>query len=225
MSTRSDLDRSITEWLVSELPDRAPERLLEASRAAIRTTPQRRAWWPAGRVPNMNSNIVRIAAAVAAVAVAGFIGIQLLGAPDPGDQPVPPPSVSPSAEPSAKIVLPSGLQVAGTGWDATAGGLNGRDGSRYDFACPNEPWPPSYSWQPAWWPVWGTDVYTTYSSVCWAAAHGGYIAEGSGAIVTIELRPGLATYESSFRNGVASHSTDNSLRSFVVVSAIALGQD
>jgi hypothetical protein len=101
MSTRSDLDRSITEWLVSEVPDRAPERLLEASRAAIRTTSQRRAWWPAGRVPNMNNNIVRIAAVVAAVAVAGFIGYQLLGAPTPIGPPAPPPSVSPSAEPSA----------------------------------------------------------------------------------------------------------------------------
>jgi hypothetical protein len=49
----------------------------------------------------MNNNIVRIAAAVAAVAVAGFIGIQLLGTPDPGGQPVPAPSASPSLEPSA----------------------------------------------------------------------------------------------------------------------------
>jgi hypothetical protein len=102
MNARSDLDRSITEWLVAEVPDRAPERLLEASRAAICTTPQRRAWWPAGRVPNMNNNIVRIAAAVAAVGVALFIGYQLLGSPDPGGPPtVPSPSVSPSEEPSA----------------------------------------------------------------------------------------------------------------------------
>jgi hypothetical protein len=102
MSPHPELDRSISEWLTAEAPDRAPERLLEASRDRIRTTRQRRAWWPAWRVPTMNSNIVRVVAAVAAVGVALFVGYQLLGSPNPGGSPaVPSPSVSPSEEPSA----------------------------------------------------------------------------------------------------------------------------
>jgi hypothetical protein len=104
MSTRPDLDRSISEWLVAEAPDRAPERLLEASRAAIRTTRQRRAWWPAWRVPAMN-NTVRLIAVVAVVAVVAVIGYQFLlgsgvGAPGASASP----SLSPSDEPSATPV-------------------------------------------------------------------------------------------------------------------------
>jgi hypothetical protein len=102
MSTRPDLDRSITEWLGAEASDRAPERLLEASRERIRSTAQRRAWWPAWRVPSMN-NTVRLIAVVAVVAIVAVIGYQFLfgsGVGDPGPSPSPSPSVEPSAAPS-----------------------------------------------------------------------------------------------------------------------------
>jgi hypothetical protein len=105
MSTRPDLDRSIAEWLVAEVPDRAPERLLEASRDRIRTTSQRPAWWPAWRVPPVN-NTVRIIAAVAAVAVVAVIGYQFLfgagvGEPGPSPSSLGEASLEPSAAPSA----------------------------------------------------------------------------------------------------------------------------
>jgi hypothetical protein len=111
MSTRPDLDRSITEWLVAEVPDRAPERLLEASRERVRITRQRRAWWPAWRVPPMN-NTVRIIAASAAVVVLGLIGYQLLfdsnvggPPPAPSETPESSPSSTPEPTPSEPIVL------------------------------------------------------------------------------------------------------------------------
>ncbi len=55
MTTRPDPDPRIAAWLQAEAPDRAPERLLSASRDRIQTTHQRRAWWPARRVPTMNT--------------------------------------------------------------------------------------------------------------------------------------------------------------------------
>jgi hypothetical protein len=103
MSTRPDLDRSIAEWLAAEASDRAPERLLEASRARIRITRQRRAWLPAWRIPRMN-NTVRLVAAVAAVVVVALIGYQLLvapnvGGPGPGPVPTEEPTLAPTPTP------------------------------------------------------------------------------------------------------------------------------
>jgi len=66
MTTRTDLDRSISAWLVAEAPDRAPDDVLEASRHQLRITRQRRPLWPAGRSVQM-SNFTRIAAGLAAV--------------------------------------------------------------------------------------------------------------------------------------------------------------
>ena len=101
MSTRPDHERSIVEWLVAEAPDRAPERLLEASRKRIRSTRQRRAWWPAWRVPEMN-NTVRLIAVAAVLVVSVLIGYQLLIAPNVGGPgPAPSPTESPSLVPAS----------------------------------------------------------------------------------------------------------------------------
>lgn len=81
MSTSNDPRQSIAAWLEAEAPDGAPARLIEASRERIRTTPQRRAWWPAWRFAPMN-NALRIAAVAVVVVVVAFIGIRLL--PDSG---------------------------------------------------------------------------------------------------------------------------------------------
>ena len=54
--------------------------------------------------------------------------------------------------------------------------------------------------------VWGTDVYTHDSSVCTAAVHVGRITLASGGTVTIEMRPGQASYLGSTRNGITSNS-------------------
>lgn len=77
MTTRHELDRSISAWLDAEAPDRAPDDVLEASRERLRHTRQRRAWLPAWRYSPMN-NYVKLAAAAAVVVVVGFAGYQLL---------------------------------------------------------------------------------------------------------------------------------------------------
>ena len=102
MSTRPDLDRSISEWLAAAVPDGAPQRLLEASRARIRTTQQRRAWWPARRNAHMNQ-AMRIALASAAVVAVALIGISLYTGGNvggPGLDATPSPAQEPSPAPT-----------------------------------------------------------------------------------------------------------------------------
>lgn len=64
--------------------------------------------------------------------------------------------------------------------------------------------------------VWGSDVYTADSSICTAAVHAGLITFEHGGTVTIELRPGQSSYQSTSRNGVKSNQYGPYPRSFVV---------
>lgn len=56
--------------------------------------------------------------------------------------------------------------------------------------------------------LYGTDVYTDDTGVCAAAAHSGLITFDSGGTVTIEIRPGQASYRGSTRYGVTSASSN-----------------
>jgi len=53
-------------------------------------------------------------------------------------------------------------------------------------------------------PVWGTDVYTSDSSIGTAAVHAGLITFSSGGTVTIEIVPGDESYLGTDRNGVST---------------------
>jgi hypothetical protein len=139
MSSRPDSDRSIAAWLEAEAPDRAPDRLLAASRDRLRTTNQRRAWWPAWRIAGANGPAILLGAS-AAVLIVAVVGFNLLprdvgvGAPAPVVEPSPQPSSSPT--PSATYISTA------RGWqDLTAGTY--RVG--YPFAVPfsislTQPW-------------------------------------------------------------------------------------
>jgi hypothetical protein len=52
--------------------------------------------------------------------------------------------------------------------------------------------------------VWGTDTYTTDSSVCMAGIHAGVIAKDKGGAVKVLVVKGLDKYAGSERNGVKS---------------------
>jgi hypothetical protein len=108
MNSHLDVDRSITAWLVAEAPDRAPQRLLDVSREQLRTTRQRRAWWPAWRIP-MNA-YAKLALATAVVVVVAVLGISFLPRDGGFAGPSPVESDSPSPQPS-----PTLLTRAGTG--------------------------------------------------------------------------------------------------------------
>jgi Tol biopolymer transport system component len=68
MSTRFDVDRQVTSWLVSERPAVAPDGLLEAVAAAVAATPRRRGWQILDRWTWRHEAHVRAAARVAVMA-------------------------------------------------------------------------------------------------------------------------------------------------------------
>jgi len=112
MRTDPDVTRVVRSWL-DEGVDRLPERVLDSVLEAVPSTPQRRPMWSSWRYHPM-SNIVRVAAIVAAVLVAGVVGIRLL----PGGQvgspaPTPSPTASPSPTPVPNAILDASLK-AGT---------------------------------------------------------------------------------------------------------------
>ena len=51
--------------------------------------------------------------------------------------------------------------------------------------------------------VWGSDIYTTDSSICGAAVHAGVIP-ASGGKVTVSSAPGCQTYAGTTRNGITT---------------------
>ena len=96
MSTDRDVTRIVQSWLeegVTALPDRVLDAVLDQ----LPATPQRWSWWPARRLPQMNTRL-RIAAAVAAVVVVALIAINF--APKSASIGGPPSAASPTAKPS-----------------------------------------------------------------------------------------------------------------------------
>lgn len=98
-------------------------------------------------------------------------------------------------------------EVTPIAWDTTAGGFKGEPGRIYKFECTPAGTPQA---------VWGSDVYTDYSSICTAAVHAGVITVAEGGIVTLEYRPGRAIYGSTTRHDIKTNTTGEYSRSFVV---------
>ncbi|MEA2651955.1 MAG: hypothetical protein QOI85_1676 [Chloroflexota bacterium] len=106
MSTDRDTTRIVRSWLRSDQHESA-NRVLDSVLDQLDTTPQRRAWWPARRLPSMNQ-AMRIALASAAVVVVALIGFTVFRGPGIGSRPIAR-TPSPTAAPS-----PVALPVAGT---------------------------------------------------------------------------------------------------------------
>jgi len=102
----------------------------------------------------------------------------------------------------------AGTPKGGSGWNKTAFGLRGHNGSRYAFSCPAHG--TAYR-------VWGTTVYTDDSSVCTAAVHAGRITLARGGRVVIKIRAGRSSYKGSTRHGITSRSWGVWHGSFVFV--------
>jgi hypothetical protein len=123
-------------------------------------------------------------------------------------------AASPSAQTNASApvastsLVPPSSGGAGkpTSWEENATSLKSADGQTITLAC-------SAAGEPH--TVWGTDIYTSDSSICTAAVHSGLITFQQGGTVTIELRPGRNIYGSSERNGVTTNSYGSWQQSFV----------
>lgn len=93
-----------------------------------------------------------------------------------------------------------------TTWETNATSLNGKDGETMTLAC--SPNGEAHT-------VWGSDIYTSDSSICTAGVHSGLITFQQGGTVTIEVRPGLKIYGASERNGVTTSTYGAWQQSFV----------
>lgn len=98
MTTERDMTRIVRSWLRTDEHESA-DRVLDNVLALLDATPQRRPWWPARRIADMNS-LAKVATAIAAVVVAAVVLINLMPGVGPGGEARPSPSPSPSASTS-----------------------------------------------------------------------------------------------------------------------------
>ena len=75
--TTNDFDRTARLWL-EDGPTELADRALQAALDEIHVTPQRRAWWPARRLPKMNTPI-RFATGAASLAVVVVVVLAIAG--------------------------------------------------------------------------------------------------------------------------------------------------
>jgi hypothetical protein len=113
-----------------------------------------------------------------------------------------------SAPSSSPASVPPSSAGAGkpTSWEENATSLKSADGQTITLACSPAGEPHT---------VWGSDIYTSDSSICTAAVHSGLITFQQGGTVTIQLRPGRSMYGASERNGVTTNSYGSWQQSFV----------
>lgn len=78
--------------------------------------------------------------------------------------------------------------------------LRGLNGERFRFHCPAGKVAPGQ--------VIGAVPYTDGSSICAAAVHAGALRASTGGVVTIEIRPGRASYAGSLSHFIQSASYD-----------------
>lgn len=83
--------------------------------------------------------------------------------------------------------------VAATWSDVVTTQIGGSDTAR--IYCPSGGTPGA---------IWGTDFYTSGSSICTAAVHAGLITFSSGGVVILRYGSGRSSYEGTSRNGVTS---------------------
>jgi hypothetical protein len=98
--------------------------------------------------------------------------------------------------------------AADVDWSTSAADYAGDYDARIQFDCPPDGSASS---------VWGTDLYTSDSSVCTAAVHAEKISFADGGTVVIRMRPGEQAYSGSERNGVTSGGWESYESSFEFV--------
>lgn len=84
-------------------------------------------------------------------------------------------------------------------WLRSATEFGSQVGSSYRYTCPPTDVAPVDAAT-----VWGVELYTSDSSVCWAAVHVGLITPAEGGSVVITIAPGEDAYQGAIGNGVTS---------------------
>ena len=119
MNAGPDVERLISDWLVEEAPERAPDRILDEASRSIERTKQRRfgAVWREPMMLSTSRLVVATAIVIAAVVGAGWIGRSSAGVGNSSTTPVPPApsgsrpaaSAHPSPAPSSAAVAPEAI--------------------------------------------------------------------------------------------------------------------
>jgi hypothetical protein len=151
MHSEPDVTRIVRSWLRTDEHESA-DRVLDDVLGLLDATPQRRSWWPAWRIADMNT-YAKLGIAAAAVVVVAVVGINLLpgsggiggGGPvaSPSVAPSPAPASSPTPQPSpsapAAIFPPTGKLAVGTRHQ-----INGV--VPYSFTVPTSDWVSNGEW-------------------------------------------------------------------------------
>ncbi len=99
-------------------------------------------------------------------------------------------------------------------WNTNANAYRAQLGATLAFACPPNGTAST---------VWGTDTYTSDSSICGAAVHSGRIQAATGGVVQIQIAPGMPAYQGAIRGGIASLNYGSYPGSFTIVGGPAPG--
>jgi hypothetical protein len=132
MQTESDLTRIVRSWLRRDEHE-AADRVLDNVLGLLDATPQRPPWWPARRLPYVNTQI-RVAMAAAAVVIGAVIGINVIpriGGVSGAASPTPIASPVPTTPASGTLAPPAALQATWVGPPRTIPGLTS---DRYRFS-------------------------------------------------------------------------------------------
>ncbi|WP_395376826.1 LCCL domain-containing protein [Marinicella sp. W31] len=73
-------------------------------------------------------------------------------------------------------------------------------------------------------PIYGTDSYPSDNAICVAALHAGEI-DRQGGIVTVQLNPGLESYQGSDQHGVTSQDLPATHRSLIFINEMVSVED
>jgi hypothetical protein len=127
VSADREVTRIVRSWLeegVNALPDRVLDNVLDQ----IPATRQRRPWWPAWRLPYVNTQI-RVAIAAAAVVIVAVIGINVLprtgitGPAGPGPSPTPAPTLPAGSVPPGTYRAGFLTYTLPAGWTTDQAGI------------------------------------------------------------------------------------------------------
>jgi len=115
------------------------------------------------------------------------------------------------ATPQAQASGPAAEAIT---WRDTANARRGQVGAVFTYACPPNGTPGT---------VWGSDTYSSDSSICGAAAHAGRITREAGGVVQIQIAPGQPSYAGTIRGGVTTSHYGAFPGSFTLVGGPAPG--
>ncbi|MBL8682412.1 MAG: hypothetical protein JNK05_24815 [Myxococcales bacterium] len=109
---------------------------------------------------------------------------------------------------------PDGQPATSIQWGTNATAYRAQVGAVLTFECP----PNGRAGV-----IWGTDTYTTDSSICTAAVHSGRVQLATGGVVQIQIAPGMPSYRGTLRGGVGSLNFAGYPTSFTIVGGPAPG--